>query len=124
MLSAKFSIPLLPWQELSRWHEFDWVILGTKDQEFLIRETCLKKPFDQQKLLIDLSLPRNADPEIAKDPRIQLFNIDQINSMVNLGRKKISEQLRKADQVISQEVIKQTELYQAKNARRNPLFAA
>lgn len=124
MLSAKFSIPLLPWQELNRWHEFDWVILGTKAQEFLIRETCLKNPFQQQKLLIDLSLPRNADPEIAKDPRIQLFNIDQINSMVNLGRKKISEQLRKADHIITQEVIKQTELYQAKNARRNPLFAA
>jgi glutamyl-tRNA reductase len=124
MLSAKFSIPLLPWQELHRWHEFDWVILGTKAQEYLIRETCLQNPFAERKLLIDLALPRNADPEIAKDPRIQLLNIDEINGMVNLGRKKVNEQMQKADHLLSQEVMKQAELYQAKNAKRNPLFAA
>lgn len=124
MLSAKFSIPCLPWQELHRWHEFDWVILGTKAQEYLIRETCLVNPFEKQKLLIDLALPRNADPEIAKDPRIQLLNIDEINHMVNLGRKKVSEQMHKADHALLQAVIKQAELYHTKSAKRNPLFAA
>ncbi len=101
----EYSISLLPFEELHRWIEFDWVILGTSAPHYLIDEQNLKET--NPKLIIDLSLPRNADPRIGQHPKLQLLNIDQINRMLKFRRKWIDSTFTEAEKEISSLVNKQ-----------------
>lgn len=62
---------ILAWQERESWHQFDVVIVATKASGYLISE----KP-SKSTLLIDLSVPRNIDPNLAS------YNIDQLHAMM------------------------------------------
>ncbi|MBO0236810.1 hypothetical protein, partial [Vibrio parahaemolyticus] len=78
-MAQKHEIGFVDWNCLENWHEYDWIVLGTKSPEFLIRNDGLDAVALSHKLVIDLSVPRNADPAIARHPKITLLNIDQIN---------------------------------------------
>jgi glutamyl-tRNA reductase len=115
-LSERFQIPHLPWSMLDRWEVFDWIILGTKAPDYLItREisTC----FTSQKLIMDLSCPRNVDPLLAKDPRILLLNIDQINRMLKCRRRRLYHTLKQAQGEINNAVQLHAQLFHAKQER-------
>lgn len=104
-IAQKYQIPVLPYNQLSRWIAFDWVILGTNAPNYLIHEKDLKET--SSKLIIDLSLPRNADPRIAQHSKVQLLNIDQINRMLKFRRKWIDSTFTEAEQEIHSLVNKQ-----------------
>ncbi|MFV0339100.1 MAG: glutamyl-tRNA reductase [Parachlamydiaceae bacterium] len=122
--SAKYSVPQIHWNELHRWSEYDWVIFGTKSEQHLVSETCLNIPFSKKKLLIDLSMPRNIDPKVGKDSRIELFNIDQLQSMVTSHLAAFESKRKQAEQMILEKVSKQSEIYLKKGGKSIPLFAA
>lgn len=123
-MSAIHQIPLLHWEGLSHWYRYDWIILGTKASEFLITNKCLSHSFTDKKLIIDLALPRNADPRIAKDPRIQLLNIDQINRILKFRRHGLNDALKSAYEEIVQQVGRQIEIYSARGGRSNSYCVA
>lgn len=124
MLSAHFKVPLLPWKDLQRWSHFDWIILGTKAPGYLITSEALEHPLGDQKLILDLSFPRNADPLLAKRPRIQLLNIDQINRMLKFRRQAMHQTIAAAQMEIEQTVGKYAELYYAKKRRPEQICVA
>lgn len=86
-LSIKYDLRVLDWKNLSEWDRFDWIILGTKSPHFLIGDRICTKRIFSKKLIIDLSVPRNVDPHLRKNPFITLLNIDQINRMVKIRKK-------------------------------------
>lgn len=110
-ISARFQIPFLPWNELCRWQEFDWIILGTKSPKYLIQNIDLP---NQKKLIIDLSFPRNVDPAIVTNSPVQLFNVDQINQKLQSRRKLLDSALADAQREIQLAVQLHTELFQRK----------
>lgn len=122
--SAKFAIPQISWDELKNWTQYDWIIFGTKSDRHLISQTSLKDPFHSKKLLIDLSMPRNIDPKVGEDPRIELLNIDQIQGIVKKDQVALECKRKKAEALIQEKVIKQAELYLKKSGKSIPLFAA
>lgn len=88
VLSIKYDLQILDWKNLNEWHRYDWIILGTKSPHFLIGNTEYKREtFPSKKLIIDLSVPRNVDPRLRNNPFITLLNIDQINRMVKIRKK-------------------------------------
>lgn len=91
----------LDWSEVEKWHQFDWIIFGTKSSEYLFTKELLKVSFQGPKLLIDLSVPRNVDPEVAQDPRITLLNIDQLNSTLTERRQQMNQFLFKTEELIT-----------------------
>lgn len=93
-LSSKYQIPLLPFSKLKDWVEFDWIILGTSAPHYLIQK---QEELPNSKLIIDLALPRNADPLLGEIPSIQLLNIDQLNRMLKFRRKWIDSAITKAE---------------------------
>lgn len=113
-LSAKFQIPFIPFAKLDQWREYDWIILGTSAPNFLIHPEVKAST---QKLIIDLALPRNADPKLAQDPNIQLLNIDQINRMLKFRRKWIDSSFIQAEAEVTSLVRKQTHLLLEKQSR-------
>ncbi len=105
---------ILPWEKLNHWHMYEWIIFGTKAPHHLIEKEHLPKDVCGRKLIIDLSVPRNVDPCLAKDPRVTLLNIDQINRMLRIRRNKLRSSLDQAELMIFSLVCKHTDLYQQK----------
>lgn len=122
--SAKFSIPQISWNELNCWTNYDWIIFGTKSDRHLIGQQCLERPFSSKKLLIDLSMPRNIDPKVGEDPRIELLNIDQIQNIVKKDQVALDAKRKNAEALIQQKVTKHAELFLKKGSKSIPLFAA
>lgn len=97
-ISFNHSINILEWDRLLlEWHEYDWIIFGTKSSNFLLTREHTEHSFKSQKLIMDLCVPRNVDPFIARDPRITLLNIDQINRLLNIRTRSLNKNLAVAD---------------------------
>lgn len=116
-LSMKLKVPLLPWEQLDKWRDFDWIILGTKAPGYLIQADQLKYALNRQKLILDLSFPRNADPILAEKTHIKLLNIDEINQMLKFRRKALYQTIIEAQKEIQQCVEKYSNLFYMKKSR-------
>lgn len=124
-IAEKQNCEVLPWEDLkSCWHQYDWVILGTKAPEPIITRHSLPDFSSGPKLLIDLSVPRNVDVKLAKDPRITLLNIDQIDRMLSFRRKQIQYFLTTAESEIEAAAKRHTELFQERHRQRMRWLAA
>lgn len=120
----KYAISKLPWEKLMLWSQFDWIICGTKSPHYLIKETSDLKEQMHNKLLIDLSVPRNVDPKLASFPNCLLFNIDQINQTLEMRRQHLNHLLVNAEEVISEAVVSHIRLYKQKEENKLRLSAA
>ncbi|MBA3238566.1 MAG: glutamyl-tRNA reductase [Parachlamydiaceae bacterium] len=96
-----YHVELLDWKEIASWHQFDWIIFGTKSNDYIFTQKALEMPFSGSKLLIDLSVPRNVDPRVSEDPRILLLNIDQLNSTLTERRQQMKDFLGQVEELIS-----------------------
>ncbi|MCX6990611.1 MAG: glutamyl-tRNA reductase [Chlamydiae bacterium] len=86
-LEKKQGVKLLPWKELASWTQFDMIVCGTNQKEYLLKKeetSSYKEPVNviPSSLIIDLSMPRSVDPQLSRHPQISLFNIEEINAFV------------------------------------------
>lgn len=122
-IAETYNVNQIPWKEISRWHEFDWIILGTKAPDYLITQKMTPSHLESRKLIVDLSVPRNADPCLKAHPAITLLNIDQINQTLKSRKKKISKVLTEAEYLIHESSKRQIHLFNQKERARQ-LFLA
>ncbi len=123
IVGRSYPVKILEWQELKNWHQFDWIIFGTKSPQHLITEVDLPSSAIDSKLIIDLSVPRNVDPYIARHPKITLLNIDQINRMLTFRKQKMYHMLTEAERYIQNATKQQTALFMQKQQYREYLVA-
>ncbi len=97
-IADEYRICYLPWGNLECWTQFDWIIFGTKSPDFLIKK--IPHRLDSQKLVIDLSVPRNVDPQIGQNENVLLMNIDQINRQLKIRSHKMTESLAAAEKLL------------------------
>lgn len=121
-MAAKYRLNILPFADLKNWHQFDWIIFGTKAPDHLIRKEQSTQ-FNDKKLIIDLSFPRNVDPKMAKDPLITLLNIDQINRMLSFRKKELEQAIFQAKNVIEEVSYHQIRLFKQKRCSNYSLIA-
>lgn len=122
VIADKHNIALIDWDAVSHWHLFDWVIFGTKSPRHLITNQEASKVVSH-KLIIDLSVPRNVEPDLARNPMITLLNIDQINRRLKIRKTKMACALSRAEGVIERAVDQQMNLYQTRERNRLNLVA-
>lgn len=117
-IAEQYNVPFVPWKELASWHLYDWIILGTKSPEYLLN--CRQLPDEKigQKLIIDLSVPRNADPLLARHSEITLLNIDQINRRLKIRRQRLLHSLNLAEEMVSESIQQQVQLFHEKEKTR------
>lgn len=73
----------LEWDQLTSWIDYDWIIIGTKSPDYLLEcAHLLPQKAQSKKLLIDLSVPRNIDPQMNEKEGIRILNIEQIQPLV------------------------------------------
>lgn len=94
------GIPVLEWSEFDKWHQFNWIIFGTKAPHYLLTKANLPEECVSRKLIIDLSVPRNVDPKLSRDPRVTLLNIDQINRILRVRRQRMTHLLEEAEKLV------------------------
>lgn len=109
--AAHWNIAYLPWSKMEEWREYDWIILGTKAQKYLINPDDSIK---EKKLIVDLSVPRNANPNLRQNPHIHLFDIDQIHQMLDKRKEQILDSLILAEKRVTLETGKLMHIFREK----------
>ncbi|MBA2727136.1 MAG: glutamyl-tRNA reductase [Parachlamydiaceae bacterium] len=116
-LAALYGIETLDWDNITEWHCYDWIIFGTKASRYIVEGYAVKGNADC-KLVIDLSVPRNVNPEIAKLNGVTLLNIDEINQTLSARRQQMSDVINKAEELINSCTMRQVGLkIQSENRR-------
>lgn len=105
-IANKYQIKQLLWNDLEEWQNYDWIIVGTKAPNFLIKKPVSINFNTSHKLIMDLSVPRNVDPRVGLESKITLMNIDEINDLLNQRKEKLVHNLAKMDELIFQETKK------------------
>lgn len=91
-LAEQYRVKTLPWQQLEEWSNFDWIICGTKSPKPIIKRSSA---LCSAKLIVDLSVPRNVEPELSE--ACEIINIDQLNRTVAQKRQFLAEALARAE---------------------------
>jgi glutamyl-tRNA reductase len=94
---------------LSRWQEYDLIVSAAKAEGYLIEGEGREK-----QLIFDLSVPRTVDPTIQK---AALFNIEQIDQLIEKRRKGNICQLEKCEALVEERVQCLARLYREKLER-------
>ena len=113
-MAQRNQINYLDWEQLSSWTCYDWVILGTSSPNYLINYQS-NINLSSNKLLIDLAVPRNADPLLKQHPQLTLFNIDQIHQQLQLRQQKMNFSLEAAEELVMRSAQLQNKLFLQKN---------
>jgi glutamyl-tRNA reductase len=67
-------------------------------------EKAMQKRPELPLVIIDIGVPRNVEPEVARIRNVILYNIDDLNDISNANRKRREDTIRQAEVIISQEV--------------------
>ncbi len=116
-------IQFLEWQKLSQWHYYDWIIFGTKSPDYLLTRKDCSDTWSDKKLIMDLCVPRNVDPQLQLDPRITLMNIDEVNKHLQISCEGLHQTLNEAEQRISLATRQHAMRYQEKEISRLTILA-
>jgi glutamyl-tRNA reductase len=122
-IAESHHLSVLEWSRLHLWHHYNWIIFGTKAHDYLITKADIPSSCTSQKLIIDLCVPRNVDPKLARHPRITLLNIDQINRILRVRKQRMTHILSHAERCVVSSVKQHIELFQEKEKHRFRLQA-
>jgi|GEM_PF-661769 len=93
---------------LTRLHEFDIIIAATSAQGFIVHkkhlETLLKRRSGVPIVIVDISVPRNVDPELGKLKNLFLFDVDDLDKVMESSRQARRKAAQEAEEIISAEV--------------------
>lgn len=81
----------------------DIVIVATDSKTYLLdKDMILKSSESKKQLLIDLSVPRNIDPQISEINNVALFAVDNLTEIVNSTTQKRTEAVSDAMKIINE----------------------
>ncbi|MBM3208411.1 MAG: glutamyl-tRNA reductase [Chlamydiae bacterium] len=121
-LVEKMQINLMPWDKIATWTEYDMVICGSNQKDYIINKEDVYKYAEPvsvmpSSLIIDLSMPRSVDPVLSKHPQISLFNIEEINYFVNKKQRMSLVEREVMKSSIQDAISLQLTLYQEKQRK-------
>jgi glutamyl-tRNA reductase len=97
--------------------DVDIVISSTGAPGYVITapiiEAALRRRKNRLLFLIDIAVPRDIDPAVGDIDNVYLYNIDNLQDIVDNNLKSREKEAQKADAIIEEEVIKYLEWYNA-----------
>lgn len=97
---------------LGYWQEYDWIVCASQSETYLLQGRSSNKH-----LIFDLSVPRNVDPQIALNPGVRLWNIEQINNQIEQKKQSYSAYVTECEESLKQNVLRLARLYRQKVLR-------
>jgi glutamyl-tRNA reductase len=86
----------------------DILICATGAQQYVVKRDMVNKVIKDRRhkpiFMIDISNPRNIDPEVDKVDNVYLYDIDDLQSKVNVNTEGRAKEAERAEEIVTQEV--------------------
>ena len=110
-LAKRFGGEAVSWENLSRiLAEPDIVVTSVSSEEPVVSRAMIEHAMHERKnrgmFLIDLGVPRNIDPSVEPLYNVYLYNIDNLNQIVEENRKAREEEVPRAEAIVAEHVAK------------------
>lgn len=110
-LAARFGGERVNWDDLARMlAEPDIVVASVSSAEPVVSRAMIEHAMHERKnrgmFLIDLGVPRNIDPAVEPLYNVYLYNIDNLNQIVEQNRKAREEEVPRAEALVAEHVTK------------------
>ena len=107
-LAKTFRGRVVSYEYMIDWmKESDIVISSTSAPHFIINEEKMKKVMEEREgrkmFLIDIAVPRDIDPEVKKLQGVYLYNIDDLQEVLDSNMKERELAAKKAKKIIDEE---------------------
>jgi glutamyl-tRNA reductase len=107
-------------EALSQLNQYDVIITATSCQDFLLQSEhgflLQKRKSGLPAVVVDISVPRNVDPDIGKIPNIFVFDVDDLDKVMESSRQSRRSAAEAAEVIIASEM---AEYISSKKQRRN-----
>jgi len=109
-LANEFGGETIPFNELdAALAESDVVICSTAAQDYLITEQMTRRAREKRRnrpmCMIDISVPRNIDPQAGKVPNVFVFDIDDLESVISSNIREREREAERAELIVQSEVM-------------------
>ncbi len=110
-LARELEGHVLRFEELSEHlHDFDIVIVSTGSKKYVIDASMVKRAIKRKNykpiFFIDISVPRNVDPEVNEVDEVFLYNIDDLQDIAEKNLKERLKEKEKGEIIVWDEVSK------------------
>lgn len=108
-LAERYEGRAVPFEEFT-YHlpEVDIVIASTGAPHFVVEvehvRAAMKVRKQKPMFLIDIAVPRDIDPRINDLPNVYLYDVDDLQGVVDANRKERAKEAEKAEQIVGDEV--------------------
>ena len=89
--------------------EADFVICSTSSEDFVVTEAMVRTALERRRnrpvCFIDMSVPRNVDPDVGKLPNVFVFDIDDLESVVSSNIREREREAERAELIIQSEAM-------------------
>ncbi len=107
-LGDRFQLPVAGLENIN--HEIgkaDLVIVATGADRPVIRREQLSglEGSNRKVVMLDLSVPRNIDPELEHHPNVELVNMDRLSDTTDEAFKRREENIPKVEKIIDEEIL-------------------
>jgi glutamyl-tRNA reductase len=108
-LAEKFDGRAVPFEEFHRYlHEVDIVVSSTGAPHFVLKVDAMREAMKARKqkpvFLIDIAVPRDIDPRINDLPNVYLYDVDDLQGVVDANKKERAKEADKAEAIVLEEV--------------------
>jgi glutamyl-tRNA reductase len=104
----EFSRPVRLQEALSTLYQYDVIITATASQEFLIKaehsSILQKRKSGLPAVIVDISVPRNVAPELGQLQNIFVFDVDDLDKVMESSRQSRKSAAEAAEQIIAAEL--------------------
>jgi glutamyl-tRNA reductase len=109
-LASAFGGTTAPFEELEKTlADADIVICSTGSPTYMITEEMVRKSRERRRnrpmCLIDISVPRNIDPNAGNVPNVFLFDIDDLESVISSNIREREREAERAELIVQSEVM-------------------
>lgn len=108
-LAAKYNVKSLPFHHLeSQLEQSDIIIVSTGSQKALINKNMVEAISvarnHKKQLYIDLSVPRNVAHDVSDVDSILVYDVDDLQEIVDINQKKRKEIIHKAESIVDENI--------------------
>jgi glutamyl-tRNA reductase len=109
-LASEFGGESIPFNEIeTSLAEADIVLCSTASPTFVITESLTRRACEKRRnrpvCMIDISVPRNIDPNVGKVPNVFVFDIDDLESVISSNIREREREAERAELIVQSEVM-------------------
>ena len=98
--------------ELHRWVEYDLILCASSSERYLVEGESKRAHF-----IFDLSVPRNVDPRLGHAANIRLYNIEELNQIIDQKQQAQSRDFERSEEFVWEKAVQLAHLYSENRLR-------